>query len=270
MPRRVVPICSLPELRLAGGVEQHVVRHDQVRVGRDPQRARVDLAVAQPVELVGEHLRVDHRPVADHAQLVGIEDPARHQVQLEHLVAAHDCVAGVVAALEAHDRIGTLGEHVGDLALPFVAPLGADDHDSRHRPQCTAGPGCPRPGRRASDRARHDRVGLLACAGTRSSTAATPASAAARSSSSSPASTAPPRDGRRSRLRLRRADHCARRPLARGVRARDRLLGGDDRARAGRRGGRSSRSAAAEEFSAQGSTSSSPTPRSNGSRPTGS
>jgi hypothetical protein len=41
-------------------------------------------------------------------------------------------VTGVVPALEAHDRIGPLGEQVGDLSFAFVAPLGTDDHDSGH------------------------------------------------------------------------------------------------------------------------------------------
>jgi hypothetical protein len=48
-------------------------------------------------------------------------------------------VAGVVATLEAHDRIGPLGEQVGDLALSLIAPLGAHDHDSRHGTQSSRG-----------------------------------------------------------------------------------------------------------------------------------
>ena len=49
------------------------------------------------------------------------------------LLAAHDQrVAGVVAALVAHDDLGVLGEEVDDLAFPFVAPLRADDDDVRH------------------------------------------------------------------------------------------------------------------------------------------
>ena len=123
---------QLAELDLARVVEQHVVGHDQVRVGRDPQRAGVDVAAAQIVELVGQDLRVDHDPVADHAQLARVQDARRHQVQLPGLAVADDRVAGVVAALEADDRVRPLGEQVGDLALAFVAPLGADDHDSRH------------------------------------------------------------------------------------------------------------------------------------------
>ncbi len=85
-------------------------------------------APAQLLELVGQDLGVDHDPVADHAQLPGMQDPRRDQMELPRLAAADDRVAGVVAALEAHDGIGPLGEQVGDLPLSLIAPLGADDH----------------------------------------------------------------------------------------------------------------------------------------------
>ena len=69
-------------------------------------------------------------------------------------LAPDDRVAGVVAALEAHDRVAVLGEQVGDLALALVAPLGADDHDSWHDAvEFTGGAGslpvCRRQGRSA-------------------------------------------------------------------------------------------------------------------------
>src|SRR2546430_14641847 len=41
-------------------------------------------------------------------------------------------MAGIVAALEAHDDVGLLRQPVNDLALPFVAPLGADDDNIGH------------------------------------------------------------------------------------------------------------------------------------------
>ena len=41
-------------------------------------------------------------------------------------------MAGIMAALEAHHDIGALGQPIDDLALAFVAPLGADDHDIGH------------------------------------------------------------------------------------------------------------------------------------------
>ena len=42
-------------------------------------------------------------------------------------------VPGVVAALVADDVVHPAAEQVGGLALALVAPLGADQHDSRHR-----------------------------------------------------------------------------------------------------------------------------------------
>jgi hypothetical protein len=66
---------QLAEPRLARVVEQHVVRHDQVRVGADPQAREVDALGAQVVDLAGEDLRVDDDAVADRARLAGIEDP---------------------------------------------------------------------------------------------------------------------------------------------------------------------------------------------------
>ena len=62
----------------------------------------------------------------------GVEDARGDQVELELLAVAHDRVAGVVAALEADHEVGPLGEQVGDLPLPLVAPLGADYDYSRH------------------------------------------------------------------------------------------------------------------------------------------
>jgi hypothetical protein len=118
----------LAELDLAGRVEQQVVRHDQVRVGADLQAAHVDPAGLEAVDLAGEHLRVDDDAVADDAALALVEDAAGDQVQGELLAVAHDRMAGVVAALEADDGVGSLGKEIDDLPLALVTPLGAD-HD---------------------------------------------------------------------------------------------------------------------------------------------
>ncbi len=96
------------------------------------QRVGVDAAPPQLLELVGQHLGVDHDPVADHARLAGVKDPRGDQVELPRLAVADDRVAGVVAALKSDDRVGALGQEVRDLALALIAPLGADDHDSWH------------------------------------------------------------------------------------------------------------------------------------------
>ena len=73
---------ELAQAGLAGLVEQQVVGHDQVAVGRDLQPAGVDAAGAQRVELVDQDLRVDDDAVADHAALARVEDPRRDEVEL--------------------------------------------------------------------------------------------------------------------------------------------------------------------------------------------
>ena len=44
----------------------------------------------------------------------------------------NDGVAGVVAALAAHDDVGVPGKDVDDLAFAFIAPLRADQDRVRH------------------------------------------------------------------------------------------------------------------------------------------
>ena len=107
--------------------------------------ADVDAAASQAVDLTEQDARVDHDAVADHAGLVGIEDPRGDQVELELLAVADDRVAGVVAALEADDRVRALGEQVGDLALALIAPLGAHDHDAGRVVSSVYGAGRGRP-----------------------------------------------------------------------------------------------------------------------------
>ena len=104
-----------------------------MRVRGDMEAADVDPAPSQTLDLLEQHLRVDHDSVADRAGETRVQDPGGDQVELEFLAVAHDRVAGVVAALEADHEVGLLGEQVDDLALTLVAPLGAHDDYSWHR-----------------------------------------------------------------------------------------------------------------------------------------
>jgi hypothetical protein len=110
-----------------------VVRHDHVRAAADTDALDVDATRDEHVELVDQRHGVDHDAVADDRGDVRVEHARRGEPELEHLVAADDRVAGVVAALVAHDHRGLLGEEVGGLALALVAPLQADDHGRRHQ-----------------------------------------------------------------------------------------------------------------------------------------
>ena len=152
MPRRVVPICERAEVQLRGLVEHAVPGHDEVRVARDAQALGRAAARRELVELLAQHLGVEHDAVAEHAELAREEDAARQQPELERLLADLHGVPGVVAALVARDDGERLGQQVDDLALALVAPLGADD-DGRgrcgraHRGRVDAGTGALRAGR---------------------------------------------------------------------------------------------------------------------------
>ena len=84
------------------------------------------------VDLVEEGLRIEHHAVADHRELRGPQHAGRQQRQLVGFAVDDEGMAGIVAALEAHDDVGLLRQPVDDLALPFVAPLGADDDNIGH------------------------------------------------------------------------------------------------------------------------------------------
>jgi hypothetical protein len=105
------------------------------------------------VDLAFEVIRVEHHAVADDGQFAGSDDAGGQQRQLEDLVADHQRMAGVVAALETHDHVGGNREPIDDLALAFVAPLSADHHDIRHRrPSSHAIKQNPGPARNALNR----------------------------------------------------------------------------------------------------------------------
>ena len=143
-PRDLVPVggadappggadLGLAEVALGDPVDGDVVRHDQVRVVRDEQPARVDAALVEARELGEQHPRVDDDAVADDVRDPRREDPGRDQVQREGLpVRQHHGVARVVAALVAHDPLDALAVEVGRLALALVAPLRADEHHHGH------------------------------------------------------------------------------------------------------------------------------------------
>ena len=100
---------------------------------------------AHPFDLVEQRPGIDHDAVADDRELA-LHHARRQQRELVGVVADHDGVAGVVAALEAHHHVGAVGQPVDDLALALVAPLGADHRDVGHGLSdltCPAGLACP-------------------------------------------------------------------------------------------------------------------------------
>jgi len=111
-------------------VQGDVVRHDQRRSRGDLQaRAHFHAGRFQLFDLFLQRGRGNHHAIADQAQRVVAQDAGRNQVQDGLLAVDDQGVAGVVAALETHDGTDFLGEQIDDLALAFIAPLGAENNN---------------------------------------------------------------------------------------------------------------------------------------------
>ena len=122
----------LAQVALGDLIEGDLVRHDQVRVGRDQQPVAGDPARLDPGDLLDQDRRVDHDPVADHRRSVIGQHAGRQQMQRVALFADHDRVPGVVAALVPDHVVDAVAEQVRRLALALIAPLGANNHDGGH------------------------------------------------------------------------------------------------------------------------------------------
>ena len=136
MPRRVVPIWSLPRRR--SRAPSSATCHGMIRCALPETKTSPAVCVPprlEVVELGDQHRGVDDAPCADGARLP-LDDPRRDGTDLVDLVADDDRVSRVGTALIAADEVGLSGKQVDDLALALVAPLRADDHSRRHVPQC--------------------------------------------------------------------------------------------------------------------------------------
>src|SRR5207244_10952552 len=80
---------------------------------------------------VDERSRVDHYPAADDVAAAGMENARGNGLEHELLAPHHHGVAGIVAALVAHDHVEMRRDHVHHFALALVAPLGAHDNAVR-------------------------------------------------------------------------------------------------------------------------------------------
>src|SRR5256886_2141698 len=123
-------------LALVEAVERDMPRHEEMRSIADAEVRRRDTASLEIGELAAQECEVDDAARAEHTERLGVEDPARHEMELEGAVLVDDGVTGVVAALEPDDHIRLLRQEVRDLAFAFVAPLSTDDGRYRHVFEC--------------------------------------------------------------------------------------------------------------------------------------
>ena len=120
---------------LAQRIEIAVEWQDQRAVvcNRQVVRSNLHPLPAQLLDLVAQRPGIEHDAIADHAERAA-HDPRRQQRQLEHLFTDDQRMPGIMAALEADHCVGPLCQPVDDLALAFIAPLGADHGYIGHKP----------------------------------------------------------------------------------------------------------------------------------------
>ena len=95
---------------LAPLVDQTVIGQHEVRAVADEEVAvHFHPLGAQSVDLSDQRDGIDDHAVADDADLAGTQDARRNEMEDELLVAVHDGVAGVVAALAAYDHLRGAG-----------------------------------------------------------------------------------------------------------------------------------------------------------------
>ncbi len=109
-----------------------MVGHDDVRALANEEAIQVHPKLAQALHLGQQSARVHHHAVADDAGNIRMQDARRHEMKRELLVAVDHPVPGVAAALIAHHIVRAGGQLVNDLALAFVAPLGAHHRHHAH------------------------------------------------------------------------------------------------------------------------------------------
>jgi len=96
----------------------------------DPQAAAyLDAGPLETLDLLEQLGGRQHHAVADIAAHPGAHDAAGYQVQCRLDTVDDQCMAGVVAPLEAHHPLGAFSQPIHQLALALITPLGAYDND---------------------------------------------------------------------------------------------------------------------------------------------
>ena len=121
---------------LGGQLDHAVIGKDDLGAVRDLELAvDIDAELANAGDFLEEGDGVQHHAVADDAHAARAQHAAGNELQHEFLAADDDGVAGVVAAGITRHGAEALAEHVHDLSLALIAPLGAQHH-RRFRSHC--------------------------------------------------------------------------------------------------------------------------------------
>lgn len=109
------------------------IENDMGAVGDEDAAVGVQAVLLERLEFLEEAGDVDDAAASDDVDAVGIDKATGENVEVVRDAVGDNGVAGVVTALGTAADLRLVGEDVGELALAFVAPLGAEDNGDRHR-----------------------------------------------------------------------------------------------------------------------------------------
>ena len=122
------------QLHLLEAVDHLVhVKHDMGAVRDEDAAIGVQAVLLERLELLEETRDVDDTATANDIDTAGVDEAAGQNVKVVGNAVGDNGVACVVTALGAAADLRLVGEDVGELALAFVTPLGAEDDGDGHR-----------------------------------------------------------------------------------------------------------------------------------------
>ena len=114
---------------MVGKNDMRPVAHEQIGLRACAGALDADTRRAQGLDFLHQRHRVQHQAIADHGFAARAQNAARNQLKDKLGLSDGNRVAGIVAAAVAGHQIEIVREHINDLSLALVAPLGA--HDDR-------------------------------------------------------------------------------------------------------------------------------------------
>jgi hypothetical protein len=130
---RVRTNVSTTELNLLETIHQLVNIEDNVRPVRDVYPVLgVETVLVERLQFLEEAGHMDDAAAADDVDAAGVDETGGENVEVVCDTIGDDGVSGVVTTLSAAAQLRFVGKDIGELALAFVAPLGAEDDCCRH------------------------------------------------------------------------------------------------------------------------------------------
>src|SRR6266498_5586970 len=109
-----------------------MVRHHDMSALANKQLGHADSLRLQILKLFDQNRWVDDHTIANHIYGASIKNARWNDMELEGAALIDDGMAGVVAATITDHQARALSQQIDDMALAFVAPLGANYRDDWH------------------------------------------------------------------------------------------------------------------------------------------